>query len=192
MTHRDALMTQRSRSKNHVQGLLAGLLLRPPCKVLWTKTGMAWLGGLELPAHVRLMLDSELRQVAAADAELAALDAELVASTKADPRVRLLMTIPGVNYVVALGLLAALGDIARFRDGDHAASYLGLVPSTRQSGRRCHHGPSPRRAAARPAASSPRRPSTPADTRARSGRSSAGWRSGRAGRWRSRRWPASW
>jgi transposase len=141
MTHRDALMTQRSRSKNHVQGLLAGLLLRPPCKVLWTKTGMAWLGGLELPAHVRLMLDSELRQVAAADAELAALDAELVASTKADPRVRLLMTIPGVNYVVALGLLAALGDIARFRDGDHAASYLGLVPSTKQSGRRCYHGP---------------------------------------------------
>jgi transposase len=51
------------------------------------------------------------------------------------------MTLPGVNYVVALGLLAALGDISRFADGDHAAAYLGLVPSTRQSGRRCYQGP---------------------------------------------------
>jgi hypothetical protein len=51
------------------------------------------------------------------------------------------MTIPGVNYVMALGLLAALGDIDRFHDGDHAASYLGLVPSTKQSGRHCDHGP---------------------------------------------------
>ena len=54
---------------------------------------------------------------------------------------RLLMTLPGVNYVVALGLLAALGDVSRFPDGDHAAAYLGLVPSTRQSGRRCYQGP---------------------------------------------------
>jgi hypothetical protein len=42
---------------------------------------------------------------------------------------------------VALGVLAALGDIARFRDGDHAASYFGLVPSTRPSAGRCYHGP---------------------------------------------------
>lgn len=50
------------------------------------------------------------------------------------------MTIPGVNYVVALGLLAALGDISRFKDGHHAASYLGLAPITRQSGDHCYHG----------------------------------------------------
>jgi hypothetical protein len=50
------------------------------------------------------------------------------------------MTLPGVNYVVAIGLLAALGDISRFVDGDHAAAYLGLAPSTRQSGDHCYHG----------------------------------------------------
>jgi hypothetical protein len=141
LTHREGLVVQRSRSKNRVQALLARLLLRPPCKVLWTKVGLAWLGGLELPAHARQILDSELRRIAAADAELAALDAELAGSMEGDPRVGLLMTIPGFNSVVATGLLAALGDIGRFRDGDHAASYLGLVPSTRQSGRKCYHGP---------------------------------------------------
>ena len=33
---------------------------------------MAWLKALEMPAHARLLLDSELRQIAAVDAELAA------------------------------------------------------------------------------------------------------------------------
>jgi transposase len=51
------------------------------------------------------------------------------------------MTLPGVNVTVAETLVAALGDVSRFADGDRAASYLGLVPRTRQSGDRCYHGP---------------------------------------------------
>lgn len=50
------------------------------------------------------------------------------------------MTIPGVDYIVALGILSALGEVSRFQDGVHAAAYLGLAPSTRQSGNRCYHG----------------------------------------------------
>src|SRR5207302_11482476 len=42
---------------------------------------------------------------------------------------------------VAQTVLAALGDVGRFPDGDHAASYLGLVPSTKQSAEHCYHGP---------------------------------------------------
>ena len=42
---------------------------------------------------------------------------------------------------MALTLIAAFGDMTRFRDGEHAASYLGLVPSTKQSANRCYHGP---------------------------------------------------
>jgi hypothetical protein len=46
-----------------------------------------------------------------------------------------------VDTTCAQTLLAALGDIHRFRDGEHAASYLGLVPSTKQSAERAYHGP---------------------------------------------------
>jgi len=42
--------------------------------------------------------------------------------------------------VVALGLLAALGNVSCFKDGDHAAAYVGLTPTTRQSGDHCYHG----------------------------------------------------
>ncbi len=48
LTHRAALMTQRSRAKNRIQCRLARLRRRPPCKVLWTKAGMSWLKSLEL------------------------------------------------------------------------------------------------------------------------------------------------
>jgi transposase len=139
VTHRSSLMTARRRHKHRVQSLLAGVLVRPPC-TLWTKAGMAWLETVDLPATERLVLDSQLRQLARAENELVTLDRELRAKAQKEPRVRLLMTLPGVDYVVALGLLATLGDIHRFRDGAHAASYLGLAPSTRQSGNRCYHG----------------------------------------------------
>jgi hypothetical protein len=51
------------------------------------------------------------------------------------------MTLPGVDVAVAQTLLATLGDVSRFRDADHAAGYLGLVPSTKQSAEHCYHGP---------------------------------------------------
>ena len=140
ITHRTGLMTQRARHKNHIQCMLGRLLIQPPCKVLWTKTGLAWLKQVELPPTERLVLDSELRQLDGVEKELASLDEQLITIAGDEPRVRLLMTLPGVSHVVAIGLLAALGDVSRFRDGNHAASYLGLVPITRQSGNRCYHG----------------------------------------------------
>jgi transposase len=140
ITHRKALMTQRARLKNQVQGLLGRLLVTSPFKLLWTKKGVAWLHSVELPAHERLVLDSQLRQMVVMEQELKALDEQLAEAARSEPQVPLLMTIPGVNYVVALALLAALGDISRFQDGDQAAAYLGLTPLTRQSGNRCYHG----------------------------------------------------
>ncbi len=90
--------------------------------------------------YERVILDSQLRQLKTIENEVATLDKQLQVAARQEAQVPLLMTIPGVNYIVALGLLAALGDIRRFQDGNHAASYLGLAPSTRQSGDRCYHG----------------------------------------------------
>ena len=50
------------------------------------------------------------------------------------------MSLPGVGPAGTQALYAALGDWRRFKDGAHAASYLGLTPSTRQSAGHCYHG----------------------------------------------------
>src|ERR1700733_3018166 len=44
------------------------------------------------------------------------------------------MTIPGVDMVVALAIVAAIGDVGRFEQSQKLVSYLGLNPSVRQSG----------------------------------------------------------
>ena len=140
LTHRTGLMCQRARHKNRIRCILNRLLLEVPCRCLWTKTGLAWLRKLELLPTDRLMLDSELRQLQSVEQELIVVDQQLVEISRKEPLVQLLMTLPGVNYVVALGLLSAIGDVTRFQDGDHLASYLGLVPITRQSANKCYHG----------------------------------------------------
>ena len=59
---------------------------------------------------------------------------DLAQSALADDRATRLMTIPGINMVVALALIAAIGDIKRFAKPEPLVGYLGLNPSVRQSG----------------------------------------------------------
>ena len=87
------------------------------------------------------MLSLDLRILDAVNREIELLDEQLKTLAYRDDRMRLLVTLPGIDYAVAVVLIGALGDVSRFRDGDHVAGYLGLVPSTRQSGDHCYHGP---------------------------------------------------
>ncbi len=138
---RSALVADRTRLKNRIQSLLAGLLVVPPDGGLFTTQGLTWLRIVELPEDARSTVDRFLRLYNAVEAELEALDLQLRTLAHHNARVRLLMTLPGVAHGVALTLIAALGDIARFRDGDHAASYLGLTPIVRQSAGKSYRGP---------------------------------------------------
>jgi len=141
-THRRAtLVADRTRLKNRLHSVLHQLLIPPPKTGLFSQKGLAFLMQLELPEPERSQVESDLRLLDQVERELETVDLQLAQIGYADARVKLLMTIPGVDYTVAQTLLAALGDISRFPDADHAASYLGLCPSTKQSGDHCYHGP---------------------------------------------------
>ena len=51
-----------------------------------------------------------------------------------------LETVPGVGRVTAASFVAAVGEVKRFVSSGKVASYLGLVPSTYDSGERERHG----------------------------------------------------
>jgi transposase len=138
---RSALVAQRTAVRNRIHAVLAVRLIVPPDGKLFGVAGLAWLGQVKIDAAGRLMIDCELRLHAALEAEIGNLDVELARRGYAQEQVKLLMTLPGVDVTVAESLLAALGEVSRFADGAHAASYLGLVPSTRQSAFHCYHGP---------------------------------------------------
>lgn len=56
------------------------------------------------------------------------------------PEVRRLMSSPGVKEIIALNVVAYLGDPDRFSDGGQVGAFLGLVPWVSQSGDRTHRG----------------------------------------------------
>jgi len=141
VSRRASLVGDRTKIKNRLHAVLHHRLIPVTLADLFNRPGRAWLAALELDAPGRFALDSELRLLDAVEAEIRSLDDQLASLAYADPQIKLLLTLPGVDFGIACTLVAALGDITRFRDGDHAASYLGLVPSTRQSGDHCYHGP---------------------------------------------------
>lgn len=138
---RGALVGQRTAMRNRIHGVLAMRLVVPPVKRLFSAEGLAWLRAVELDEQARLLVDGDLRLLEFLQKEIDALDAELARRGHASDAVKLLMTLPGVDATTAEAMMAAWGDVSRFPDGDHAASYLGLVPSTKQSAAHCYHGP---------------------------------------------------
>jgi transposase len=140
-TRRAVLVSERTRLKNRIHAVLHQRLIHVPVPDLFSPKGRVWLGQLGLDPSGRAALDSDLRLLAAVDDELLAHTQELSRTGHGDARIKLLMTLPGVDLAVASALVGALGDIHRFPDADRAAGYLGLVPSTRQSANHCYHGP---------------------------------------------------
>ncbi|MGB8296742.1 MAG: IS110 family transposase [Polyangia bacterium] len=138
---RSVLVGQRTMMRNRIHSVLAMRLIEVSLKKLFEAKGLEWLKTVEIDPQGRMLIDSDLRQLEFLQKEIAALDLELAKRGQANEPVKLLMTLPGADVAVAEGLLAAWGDYRRFPDADHAASYLGLAPSTKQSAEHCYHGP---------------------------------------------------
>jgi transposase len=134
LSRRDQLVRQRCRAKNEIHAALHRNLLRSPVSDLFGVRGRRWLGGLQLPSHEQHTIASCLRHVYLVDEELAAIDQTISERGLADGRIRRLMTIPGVDVVVAAALVATIGEVERFDNPRKLTSYLGLDPTVRQSG----------------------------------------------------------
>ena len=68
------------------------------------------------------------------------IDGELHQHAKADPRVKVLRTLPGVGEFTALVMVAEIGDITRFGSARKLASWVGLTPTVRGSDLKVRHG----------------------------------------------------
>lgn len=138
---RATLVMDTTAIKNRIHAVLHQRLIHCPFKDLFCVQGRQWLTTVALDPEGRAALESDLRLLEQLEGEIAQQEKLLAEHASADPHVKLLMTLPGVSDTVAQTLVAVLGDVARFRDGHHAASSLGLVPRTYQSAKHCYHGP---------------------------------------------------
>lgn len=135
VTRRAHLVRQRTRIKNQVHAILArNLAPTPPVSDLFGTTGRHWLGRQQLPADERTSVQALLRQLDFHGSELAIVDKELALEALSDPMVARLMTIPGVDAIAGISIVAAVGDFSRFDDAARLVAYVGLNPKVRQSG----------------------------------------------------------
>ena len=115
LSRRSQLVRARSRSKNQIHAVLMRQLVgRPPVSDLFGVNGRQWLKGLEK--------------------ELAEVERLIAQAALESAQIKRLMSVPGVNVIVAASFLAAIGDISRFESPRKLVGYLGLDPLVRQSG----------------------------------------------------------
>jgi transposase len=109
----------------------------PTCRGgLLTGEGRAWLQRAALPAVARGQITVALEMIDALDVQLAPIDRELRAYARRQAGCRALMAHYGIGELVAVTILAELGDCTRFSSSREAVRYGGLDITVHQSDQR--------------------------------------------------------
>ncbi|UFW91950.1 IS110 family transposase (plasmid) [Bradyrhizobium barranii] len=142
IARRYQVVRHRTRIKNEVHAILhAHLIPKCPHADLFNGRGRDWLAHQPVPDDERDAIERHVRELDRLAEDLTILDREIATNSLDDGSVRRLLTITGVNLAVAAGLMAAIGDITRFKSPQKLVSYFGLNPRVHQSGLgAAHHG----------------------------------------------------
>ena len=114
-----------------------------PCPVsdLFGVRGRKLLDDFELPEAWRASTEASLRVIGHLEAEIDACERELRRQGADHPYVPLLMSAPGIGWVLAYTIAAEIGEIERFSGPKKLCGYTGLCPRVYQSGASDRRGP---------------------------------------------------
>src|ERR1022692_4816510 len=139
LRHRASLVRLGTQLRNRIHAVAADFGYDRPGSY-WTGPGRGWLAELDLPPVSREIVADCLASLDALAVTIGRPGAEVRARAKADPRVKVLTTLPGVGQFTALVMLAEIGDITRFPNARKLASWAGLTPTVRGSDLTVRHG----------------------------------------------------
>lgn len=110
----------------------------------WSKKHLRWLTRIVLPHPCQqIVLTEMLQTVSERMKRLKRLDNELthqVKNWRYYPVVKAIQAMRGVRLLVAVGVVAELGDLTRFDRPRKLMSYVGLTPTEHSSGGKRHQG----------------------------------------------------
>ncbi|MFN3286638.1 MAG: IS110 family transposase [bacterium] len=140
---RMVLVAQRTRLKNRIHATFTkyGIPL-PQIADLFGKRGRRELAArlTHLPPHTSFVAFRLLTEVERLDGEIAAVEQRMGQLFEVDDGIRLLMTLPGVGFILAVVIRTEVGEVARFARPEQLAAYAGTVPRVHESGGRRHYG----------------------------------------------------
>jgi transposase len=145
MRRRLAVAEDSSRAQTRVRWLLKGNGVEGRSRDGWTVDYWHWLeqlaGGV-LASGAAAALSSLMRQIQWHQEEVVRLNAQVLALSKTPryaPLVAAVRRRKGVGLLTAMVFLTEVGDMGRFRNRQQVGAYLGLTPSSYESGENDDH-----------------------------------------------------
>jgi transposase len=135
------LVRKRSSLKHRVHAQLLAFGHACPVSDLFGARGRELLDRLEFPEPWRSNVLAAVRMIDELDQEIAGIEKELRALGADHRYVPLLMTVPGIAWVLGYTIAAEIGDIDRFASPKKLTGYTGLCPRVYQSGASDRRGP---------------------------------------------------
>jgi transposase len=114
-----------------------------PCPVtdLFGAEGRRLLARLDVPEPWRGNVAASLELIDDLERQISAVNRRLKAGHADHPYIPLLLSAPGVGWVLAFTIAAEIGEICRFSSPEKLAGYTGLCPRVNQSGEADRRGP---------------------------------------------------
>ena len=131
-------------AKARLKAFLLRQDLRYEGRANWGAAHLRWLAEVVCPTPAQQIVFQEyVRAVSEHTERLQRLEAELqtqVQTWRWAPVVEAIQALRGIQFTVAVALIAELGDLSRFDNPRQLMSYLGLTPSEHTSGERRRQG----------------------------------------------------
>lgn len=137
------LVHMRTMLKNRIHATFAKYNITfPDLSDLFGKVGRERMENalVELPAQTRSSVEQELHLLDEVSRQIISAEQRIAQVVEITPSMKLLMTIPGVGKILAVTIALETGDVNRFPDGEHFASYAGTVPRVSSSGGKTYFG----------------------------------------------------
>ena len=137
------LVQEGTRLKNRIHSMLAKYGIRVEgVSDLFGRRGREQLReALQLlPEHGRFSTEKLLEQLDSVGSQVKEFEERLGNVLEADERYQLLLSIPGVGFILAAVILFEVGEVDRFASAAHLASYSGTTPRVHASGGKVHYG----------------------------------------------------
>jgi len=129
---RGRMVGSSTRHKNKIHAIIAKYDYKQPTKG-FSKKMAAWIHEIDVSEFDRMALDVHSESIETIKKQIDAFERKIVEIGIKDERVKLIMTIPGISYIGALGIIAEIVDIERFSTPEKLVAYSGLSPSHRDS-----------------------------------------------------------
>jgi transposase len=94
----------------------------------------------DLPSETRHSVEQEMKLLDHLEEQIDLSEKRISQVIAVTPEMKLLMTLPGVGPILAITIALEVGDVTRFPDASHLASYSGTVPRVNSSGGKTRFG----------------------------------------------------